>query len=153
MVLPPWDLGAFLEHTYLIIQRLPLRAAAAAKSLQSCPTLVWPHRRQLTRLSRPWDSLGKNTGVSCHSLLQRMKVKSESEAAQSCWHLVTPWTAAYQAPPSMRFSRQEDWNGLPLPSPLLIAVRPFCEIRSHQLNVNGKSYFACGEHSAKIKLN
>ena len=45
---------------------------------------VRPHRRQPTRLPRPWDSPGKNTGVSCHFLLQRMKVKSESEAAQSC---------------------------------------------------------------------
>ena len=58
-------------------------AAAAAKSLQSCPT-VRPHRWQPTRLPRPWDSPGKNTGVGCHFLLQCMKVKSESEVAQSC---------------------------------------------------------------------
>ena len=57
--------------------------AAAAKSLQSCPTLR-PHRRQPTRLPRAWDSPGKNTGVGCHFLLQCMKVKSESEVAQSC---------------------------------------------------------------------
>ena len=43
-----------------------------------------PHRRQPTRLPRPWDSPGKNTGVGCHFLLQGMKVKSESEVAQSC---------------------------------------------------------------------
>jgi len=46
-----------------------------------------------------------------------MKVKSESEVAQSCLTLATPWTAAYQAPPSMGFSRQEYWSGVPLPSP------------------------------------
>ena len=40
---------------------------------------VWPHRRQPTRLPRPWDSPGKNTGVGCHFLLQCMKVKSESD--------------------------------------------------------------------------
>ena len=45
---------------------------------------VRPHRRQLTRLPRPWDSPGKNTEVGCHFLLQCMKVKSESEVAQSC---------------------------------------------------------------------
>ena len=45
---------------------------------------VRPHRRQPTRLPRHWDSPGKNTGVGCHFLLQRMKVKSESEVAQSC---------------------------------------------------------------------
>ena len=45
---------------------------------------VRPHRQQPTRLPRPWDSPGKNTGVGCHFLLQCMKVKSESEVAQSC---------------------------------------------------------------------
>ena len=45
---------------------------------------VQPHRRQPTRLPHPWDSPGKNTGVGCHFLLQCMKVKSESEVAQSC---------------------------------------------------------------------
>ena len=45
---------------------------------------VRPHRRPPTRLPRPWDSPGKNTGVGCHFLLQCMKVKSESEVAQSC---------------------------------------------------------------------
>jgi len=53
-----------------------LLAAAAAKSLQSCPTLR-PHRWQPTRLPRPWDSPSKNTGVGCHFLLQCMKVESE----------------------------------------------------------------------------
>ena len=73
---------------------------------------VRPHRRQPTRFPRPWDSPGKNTGVGCHFLLQCMKVKSESEVAQSCPILATPWTAAYQAPPSMGFSRQKYWSGL-----------------------------------------
>src|SRR5574337_1044836 len=45
---------------------------------------VRPHRRQPTRLPRPWDSPGKNTGVGCHFLLQCMKVKSQSEVTQSC---------------------------------------------------------------------
>ena len=44
---------------------------------------VRPHRWQLTRLPYPWDSPGKNTGVGCHFLLQCMKVKGESEVAQS----------------------------------------------------------------------
>ena len=66
-----------------------LFAAAAVKSLQSCPTLR-PHRRQPTRLPCPWDSPGKNTGVGCHFLLQCMKVKSESEVTQSCPTLRDP---------------------------------------------------------------
>ena len=48
------------------------------------------HRRQPTRLPRPWDSPGKNTGVDCHFLPQCMKVKSESEVAQSCPTLSDP---------------------------------------------------------------
>ena len=67
----------------------PAAAAAAAKLLQSCPTL-WPHRQQPTRLRCPWDSPGKNTGVGCHFLLQCMKVKRESEVAQSCLTLSDP---------------------------------------------------------------
>ena len=51
---------------------------------------VQPHRRQPIRLPRPWDSPGKNTRVGCHFLLQRMKVKSESEVAQSCPNLRDP---------------------------------------------------------------
>ena len=51
---------------------------------------VWPHRRQPTRLPRPWGSPGKNTGVGCHFLLQRRKVKSESEVAESCPTLCDP---------------------------------------------------------------
>ena len=49
-----------------------------------------PHRWQPTRLPRPWDSPGKNTGVGCHFLLQCMKVKCESEVAQSCPTLSNP---------------------------------------------------------------
>ena len=51
---------------------------------------VRPHRQQPTRLPRPWDSPGKNTGVGCHLLLLCMKVKSESEVAQSCLTLLDP---------------------------------------------------------------
>src|SRR5574337_931549 len=51
---------------------------------------VRPHRRQPTRLPRPWDSPAKNTGVGCHFLLQCMKVKSQREVAQSCLTLPDP---------------------------------------------------------------
>ena len=68
---------------------------------------VRPYRWQPIRLPHPWDSPGKNTGVGCHFLLQCMKMKSESEVTQWCPTLATPWTAAYQAPLSMGFSRQK----------------------------------------------
>ena len=89
---PPGDLpDPGIEQC--ILQSRALAAAAAAKSLHSCPTLcdsVRPCGRQPTRLSRPWDSPGKNTGVGCHFLLQCMKVKSESEIAQLCPTLCDP---------------------------------------------------------------
>ena len=111
--------GRAREMQFLGGEGLQVAAAAAApaKSLQSCPTLCNPRRRQTTRLPRPWDSPGKNTGVGCHFLLHawkwKVKVKSFSHVQLS----VTPWTAPHQAPPSMGFSRQEYWSGVPLPSP------------------------------------
>ena len=91
-------------------------AAAAAKSLQSCPTLHDP-----MNCSPP--------GSSIHGILQartlewvaisfsnawkwKVKVKSLSRV----WLFTTPWTVVYQAPPSMGFSRKEYWSGVPLPS-------------------------------------
>ena len=65
-------------------------AAAAAKLLQSCPTLCHPIDGRPPGSPRPWDSPGKNTGVGCHFLLQCMKVKSEREAAQLCLTLRNP---------------------------------------------------------------
>ena len=59
-------------------------AAAAAKSLQLCPTLCDLTRREPTRLMHPWDSPSKNTRVGCHFFLQCMKVKSEKEFTKSC---------------------------------------------------------------------
>ena len=107
----PWP----STNCFLTLGRAAAAAAAAAKSLQSwrpCDS-VRPHRRQPTRLPRPWDSPGKNTGVGCHFLLRCVKVKSLSRVRL----LATPWTAAHQAPPSMGFSRQKYWSGVPLPSP------------------------------------
>ena len=59
---------------------------------------VRPHRQQPTRLPCPWDSPGNNTGVGCHFLLQCMKVKSESEVAQSCLILRDPMDCSLLCP-------------------------------------------------------
>ena len=68
--------------------------------------------QQLTTLLCPWDSLGKNTGVGCHSLLQCML--SRFSRVRLC---ATLWTAVHQVPLSLGFSRQEYGSGLPFPSP------------------------------------
>ena len=78
---------------------------------------VWPHRRQPTRLPHPWGSPGRTlewVAISFSNAWKwKVKVKSLSHVRLS----VIPWTAAYQAPPSMEFSRQENWSGVPSPSP------------------------------------
>ena len=106
-LLTPWLWTSSLQNS---------AAAAAAKLLQSCPTLC-----------NPID--GSPPGFSVHGILQartlewvaisfsnawkwKVKVKSLSRV----WLLETPWTVAYQAPPSMGFSRQECWSGVPSPS-------------------------------------
>ena len=85
-LLCPWDSpGKNTEWVAISFSN----ACMHAKSLQSCLTLR-PQRRQPTRLLCPWDSPGKNTGAGCHFLLQCMKVKSESEVAQSFLTLNNP---------------------------------------------------------------
>ena len=101
---------------------------------------VRPQRRQPTRLPRPWDSPGKNTGMGCHFLFQCMKVKSESEVSQLCLTLATPWTTAYQAPPSMGFSWQKYQSGVPLASLLNCLLKP------NILLLNSQHLEQCMEH-------
>ena len=81
------------------------------KSLQSCPT-VRPHGWQPTRLPRPWDSPGKNTGVGCQFLLQCMKVRSESEVAQSCPTLRDPVVAIAFSDPLFKFIKFKELKHL-----------------------------------------
>ena len=91
--------------------------AAAAKSLQSCPTLCDPVDGSPPGSPVP-GILQARTRVGCHFLLQCMKVKRKKVKSLSHVRFFeTPWTVAYQAPPSMGFSRQEYWSGVPLPSP------------------------------------
>ena len=79
---------------------------------------VRPHRRQPTRLLCPWDSPGKNTGVGCHCLLQCVKVKSESEVAQSCLTLSDPMDCQpTRLLHPWDFPDKSTGSGLPLPSP------------------------------------
>ena len=110
-----------------------------------------PHRWKPTRLPCPWDSPGKNTGVGCHSLFQCIKVKSEREVLSRVRLLATPWTAAYPAPSSMGYSRQEYWSGVPLPSPQASSYCYFSWVMGQITPLNGVTCFlSCfqkrGEH-------
>ena len=88
--------------------------AAAAKSLQSCPTLYDP-----TRLRRPWDSPGKNTGVGCHFHLQSMKVKSENDVIQSCQTLSDTVDCSTPGSSVHEIFQARGLEGVPLPSPTI----------------------------------
>ena len=85
---------------------------------------VQPQRRQPTRLPCPWDSPGKTTGVGCHFLLQYMKVKSESEVAQSCPTPSDPMDCSLSGSSVHRIFQARVLEWVPLPSPGLCNRRP-----------------------------
>jgi len=122
------------------ITRLFCFSAAAAKSLQSCPTLCDPIDGSPPGSPVPGILQARTlewVAISFSSAWEwKVKVKSFSRVRLSA----TPWTAAYQAPPSMGFSRQEYWSGAPLPSPVLslIHVQLFLTPRSaaHQASLS-----------------
>ena len=80
------------------------------------------HGRQPTRLPRPWDLPGKNTGVGCHVLLQCMKVKSESEVAQSCPTLSDPMDCSPPGSSIHGIFQARALEGVPSPSPFSLLL-------------------------------
>ena len=92
-------------------------AAAAAKSLQSCPTLCDPTDGSLPGSPVPGILQARTLEWVAISFSNACKRKVKVKSLCRVQVFTTPWTAAHQAPPSMGFSRQEYWSGLPLPSP------------------------------------
>ena len=92
-------------------------AAAAAESLQSCPTLCDPIDGSPPGSPVPGILQARTLEWVAISFSNAWKWKVQVKLLSRAQLLVTPWTAAYQAPPSMGFSRQEYWSGVPLPSP------------------------------------
>ena len=92
-------------------------AAAAAKSLQSCPTLCDPIDSSPLGSSVPGILQPRTLEWVAISFSNAWKSKVKGKSLSRAWLVATPWTAAYQAPLSMGFSRQEYWSGVPLPSP------------------------------------
>ena len=119
---PPYEMLPSLRHlaeapSLGLSAPAALAAAAAAKSLQSCPTLC-----------NPMD--GSPPGSPIPGILQARTLEWVAMSFSNAWKwkvkvkplsrvrlFTTPWTAAHQAPPSMGFSRQEYWSGVPSPSP------------------------------------
>ena len=103
---------------------IPPTSAAAAKMLQSCPTLCDPIDGSPPGSPCPWDSPGKNTGVGCHFLLQCMKVKSEREVTQSCPTLSDPMDCSLldSSVHGIFQARVLEWVAIAFSDPLLLAT-------------------------------
>ena len=89
----------------------------AAKSLQSCPTLYDPIDGSPPHSPVPGILQARTLEWVAISFSNAWKWKVKVKSLSRVWLFATPWTSAYQAPPSMGFSRQEYWSGVPLPSP------------------------------------
>ena len=97
-------------------------AAAAAKSLQSCPTLFDPIDGSLPGSAIPGILQARTLEWAAISFSNAWKWKVKVKLLSRVRLFATPWTAAHQAPLPMGFSRQEYWSGLPLPSLLITYV-------------------------------
>ena len=99
--------------------------AAVAKSLQSCLTLCDPIDGSPPGSTIPEILQARTLEWVAISFSNAWKWKVKVKSLNRVWLLATPWTAAYQAPPSMGFSRQEYWSGVPLPSPMSMLLSQF----------------------------
>ena len=106
-------------------------SAAAAKSLQSCPTLCDPIDGSPLGSSVPGILQARILDWVAISFSNAWKWKVKVKSLSHAQLLTTPWTSAFEAPPSIGFSRQEYWSGLPLPSPTPSLLRPIRDPRPH----------------------
>ena len=104
------------------LQDISNAAAAAAKSLQSCPTLCDPIDGSPRGSPIPGILQARTLEWVAISFSNAWKWKVKVKSLSRVRLLATPWTAAHQAPPSMGFSRQECWSRVPLPSPISNAM-------------------------------
>ena len=107
--------------------------AAAAKSLQSCPTLCDPIDGSPPGSPVPGILQARILELVAISFSNASKWKVKVKSLSRVWLLVTPWTAAYQAPPSIESSRQEYWSVVPLPSPCSCITSPIIIIPKHKV--------------------
>ena len=112
----------------ITVEQYHYTAAAAAKSRQSCPTLCDPTDSSPPGSAVPGILQARILEWVAISFSNACKGKVKVKPLSRVRLLATPWTAAYQAPPSMGFSRQEYWSGVPLPSPIQILVTPYSSL-------------------------
>ena len=98
-------------------RKTPIQYAAAAKSLQLCPTLCDSIDSSSPGSPVPGILQARTLEWVAISFSNAWKWDVKVKSLSCVWLLATPWTAGYQAPPSMGFSRQEYWSRVPLPSP------------------------------------
>ena len=110
-------------HIYLSV--IVMAAAAAAKSLQSCLTLCDPRDSSPPGSPVPGTLQARTLEWVAISFSKAWKWKVKVKSLSRVRLLATPWTAAYQAPLPVWFSRQEYWSGVPLPSPIVMAKKDF----------------------------
>ena len=110
---------SLLLYMWIIDIDIMLSAAAAAKSLQSCPTLCDPIDGSPPGSPVPGILQARTLEWVAISFSNAWKWKVKVKSLSHVWLFATPWTAAYQAPLPMGFSRQEYWSGVPLPSPIM----------------------------------
>ena len=120
----------------IIFVSFPTYAAAAAKSLQLCLTLCDPMDGSPPGSPVPGILQARTLEWVAISFCNAWKWKVKVKTLSHIWLLATPWTAAYQAPPSMRFSRQKYWSGVPLPSPSQHMNDLFIIKKTHGVNPN-----------------
>ena len=106
------------KQSYSTLECICTAAAAAAKLLQSCPTLCDPIDSSPPGSPVPGILQARILEWVAISFSNAWKWKMKVKSLSRVRLLATPWTAAYQAPPSTGFSRQEYWSGVPLPSPM-----------------------------------
>ena len=104
-------------HQRRMVRPVPTDTAAAVKSLQSCTTVCNPIDGSPPGSPVPGVLQARILEWVAISFSNAWKWKVKVKSLSRAWLLATPWTAAYEAPPSMGFSRQEYWSGVPLPPP------------------------------------
>ena len=128
-----------------------IHAAAAAKVPQSCLTLCDPIDGSPPGPAVPGILQARTLEWVAISSSNAWKWKVKVKSLSCVWLLATPWTAAYQAPPSMGFSRQEYWSGLPWPSPsfMLAARKMGLQLKVRDVDVDGDDPSQEGRNWAK----